>query len=246
MKKIILTTVFFLLNSAALGQDLLTAVRNNDLDSVKKVLNERPGEVKITNRSKNTPLHFAAETGNENIARILIEKGADVNFQNIYCRTPYQKAVLFENTSMAEFLKSQSADTGEWKTPSLEGKYFGQVPPGNIPEIFAPGIISMEYRAEWGITLSPDGDEIYYTQRRRPDHGGRIWFLRFTGGFWSEPQPAQFTYDPVDLFSMEAFEYEPHITPEGQKLLYGSKRPLPGHEETSSEFLYWIVEKEVS
>ncbi|MFC1493086.1 ankyrin repeat domain-containing protein [candidate division KSB1 bacterium] len=246
MRKTIFTLILFILNSPAQGQEIFNAVRSNNPDTVMKIIEERPGEIKITDRSKNTPLHYAAIQVNEDIVRILIENGADVNFKNSYKRTPYQKAIIFGNTGIADFLKSHGADTGEWKSPSREGKYFGQTPPGDIPEIFAPGIISMEYRAEWGFTLSPGGDEIYYTQRRRPDHGGRIWFLKFDGENWSEPRPAEFTYDTLDLFSMEAFEYEPHISPDGQKLLYGSKRPLPGQEELNSEFLYWIVNKEGS
>ena len=43
-------------------------------------------------------------------------------------------------------------------------EYFGQTPPGNTPELFAPGIISLDDRNESMITFSPDGKECYFTE----------------------------------------------------------------------------------
>ena len=43
--------------------------------------------------------------------------------------------------------------------PALKGPYLGQKPPGNTPELFAPGIVSTRHY-ENSITLSPDGNEI--------------------------------------------------------------------------------------
>jgi len=46
----------------------------------------------------------------------------------------------------------------------LTGPYFGQKPPGMIPEIFAPGIVSSTEATEYGITFSPDGKEFYFNR----------------------------------------------------------------------------------
>lgn len=43
----------------------------------------------------------------------------------------------------------------------LEGPYLGQKPPGLIPEIFAPGIVSTE-NYEYGGVFNPDLDEFYF------------------------------------------------------------------------------------
>ncbi|WP_417623841.1 hypothetical protein [Paremcibacter congregatus] len=45
--------------------------------------------------------------------------------------------------------------------PVPEGPYLGQKPPGLIPEVFAPGIISTE-GWEYGVVFTPDMNEIYY------------------------------------------------------------------------------------
>ena len=40
--------------------------------------------------------------------------------------------------------------------------YFGQKPPGLVPELFAPGIISVNGRFEGAVSFSPNLDEIYF------------------------------------------------------------------------------------
>jgi uncharacterized protein (TIGR02145 family) len=42
-------------------------------------------------------------------------------------------------------------------------KYFGQTPPGNQAEKFAPGIVSLPKRGEYIITFSTDYDECYFS-----------------------------------------------------------------------------------
>lgn len=227
-----------------MGQRIFQAIRNNDMNTVKKILKENPGELEYADGAANTPLHYAVVSGNLEMVKLLLDSGSNINHKNIYNRTALQKASMFGRIDVADLLKSQGADTSAWTSPSRTGKYFGQKPPGPVPEIFAPGIISREYRAEWGIAASPDGTEFYYTQRRRPDHGGRIWFLSYDNGGWTVPEPAAFTYDSKNLFSMEAFEYEPHISPDGGMIYYGSKRPLPGHDDCHPDFLYWTCHRQ--
>lgn len=244
MKVISFIVVWGLVTGCQRGQRLIRAVQDNNLKTVKRILDENPGELECIDLAANTPLHHAVMSGNIKTVKLLLESGSNINHKNLYNRTAFQKAVLFGKNDMADLLKSYGADTSGWKPHSLTGKYFGRKPPGSAPEIFAPGVISREYRAEWGIAITPDGNEIYYTQRRRPDHGGRIWFLTFENGVWSMPKPASFTYDSENLFSMEAFEYEPHISPDGSMIYYGSRRPLPNHDDTNPDLLYWICSKE--
>lgn len=48
--------------------------------------------------------------------------------------------------------------------PVLEGPYFGQKPPGLIPEVFAPGIVSTEEHLENVVTFLPDMKELSFTR----------------------------------------------------------------------------------
>jgi hypothetical protein len=40
--------------------------------------------------------------------------------------------------------------------PVLQGPYLGQTPPGSIPEVFAPGVISTASGWEAALSFSPD------------------------------------------------------------------------------------------
>lgn len=48
--------------------------------------------------------------------------------------------------------------------PILENNYFGQKPPGLIPELFAPGIVSTEEHLESEVLFSPDMKELSFTR----------------------------------------------------------------------------------
>ncbi|HSG27035.1 MAG TPA: hypothetical protein VLA34_01050, partial [Candidatus Krumholzibacterium sp.] len=111
-----------------------------------------------------------------------------------------------------------------------EVRYLGQQPPGMTPEIFAPGIVSTDAWEASG-TFSPDFREYYFT--RRPDHEGRdnrIMYMYYSGGRWNGPEPAP--------FGVDAMEFEPFITPDGEKLYFNSERPDPESGSTEDEIWY--------
>ncbi|MFQ5636668.1 MAG: TolB family protein [bacterium] len=74
-----------------------------------------------------------------------------------------------------------------------DGSYFGQDPPGLTPEVFAPGIISIENRYEYIVTFSPGLNECVFGIT---DSTWNYFTLMFTkkaeDGSWIEPIPAPF------------------------------------------------------
>jgi hypothetical protein len=59
-----------------------------------------------------------------------------------------------------------------------EDFYLGQKPPGMTPEIFAPGIVSIENGKEYKITFSPDLLEIFIIRRKPHGENDRLWYSR--------------------------------------------------------------------
>lgn len=54
------------------------------------------------------------------------------------------------------------------KFANLRGDYLGQTPPGEIPVVFAPGIVSTDTTIEHGSpAFSPDGNEVYWQSNYR-------------------------------------------------------------------------------
>ncbi|UCG51248.1 MAG: PD40 domain-containing protein [Candidatus Latescibacterota bacterium] len=121
--------------------------------------------------------------------------------------------------------------------PVLKGPYLGQKPPGVIPEIFAPGIISTEDH-EFSITFSKNGNELLFTRRKDSQRGNRLLHMRIEGGRWSAPQPPP--------FSLDCREFEPNFTPDGTRLFFCSSRALPENVNSPHPFNLWMVSKQGS
>jgi len=71
--------------------------------------------------------------------------------------------------------------------------YFGQTPPGSIPQIFAPGIVSLPGRNEAVITFSPDGQSVFFYIEKYPQPGNPyVMFSEYVNDHWSIPDTIPF------------------------------------------------------
>lgn len=96
---------------------------------------------------------------------------------------------------------------------AAQDNYLGFTPPGTTPEIFAPGIVSVEGRYEYGISFSPELDEIYFTADIK-NQGTSIYFSKLENGRWSKPGRTNFTADRMSA------EMEPHVTNNGERIFF--------------------------
>ena len=90
--------------------------------------------------------------------------------------------------------------------------------PGSTATLFSPGLVSVAGSYEFASTFNPDATEFYYTFR--PEEANQIYVTRSADGAWSTPEKAPFSTSP--------WEYEPHITPDGSYIYWGSIRPMTG------------------
>lgn len=87
--------------------------------------------------------------------------------------------------------------------------YFGLTPPGLIPEVFAPGIVSDSTWAEHcQVAVSPKGDKIYWSawSSKYPpenDKGNteQIYFSKFREGAWTKPVVEEFVKDYLTILN---------------------------------------------
>ncbi len=108
---------------------------------------------------------------------------------------------------LAAFLFISGCD-GENKTEI----YYGQEPPGLIPEVFAPGIISKEEDMEYACTFAPDGSTIYYSVRESKTSAPKIYVSRLVDGVWQEPE--------IMKYSEEGILFEPRFSKDGNTLYF--------------------------
>ncbi|MBN1211119.1 MAG: PD40 domain-containing protein [candidate division Zixibacteria bacterium] len=130
-------------------------------------------------------------------------------------------------------LTTWSALSQESDSPELTGPYLGQKPPGTVPEVFAPGIVSSEAH-EFSSCFSPNGKEFYFS-RRHPDLNETVVMVStLFEGVWTEPVVAPFV--------KKQFSFEPWVTPDNKKLYFQSGVPIPGQTGPPMNVLY--VERE--
>lgn len=113
----------------------------------------------------------------------------------------------------------------------LKGPYLGQEPPGMNPEVFAPGIISTGFDELFG-SFTPDGKEFYYILGGEP-----VWTILVTKqekGVWTKPEVASFSPRYRSKFC---------LSPDGNKIILTSLRPLNGKGEPAKIFHTWMVER---
>lgn len=92
--------------------------------------------------------------------------------------------------------------------------YFGQIPPKDTAEIFAPGIISDTVKKAWSLAVSPNGDEVFFSRGQWPNT--KIMHMKKTGDSWSLPDTAG--------FSRDCWATEPAFSPDGRYLYFSTSK----------------------
>lgn len=116
-----------------------------------------------------------------------------------------------------------------------DNKYFAQKPPGIIPEIFAPNIISTG-NYERALVFSPDYKELYFQMRGR-NYDTYLIHMENSGNTWSKPEMAFFsgTTGYNDDY--------PFFSPDGDKLFFNSNRPIETNGELQKRADIWYLKK---
>ena len=110
--------------------------------------------------------------------------------------------------------------------------YLNQILPGDGPKLFAPHIVSDGF-SNRDFTISPDGNEIFFTIQQR-DIVSVIMNSGKKHGKWSVPAVASFSGVYNDL--------EASFTFDGKRILFSSNRPLNSGDSTN-DYNIWYVEK---
>lgn len=114
---------------------------------------------------------------------------------------------------LSSFLVVSCATQAQDETPVVENSYFGQKPPGLTPEIFAPGIVSIDGRLETTISFSPDFTEMYFSADNE-DRETSIHFSRLEEGEWTSIERVSFTNGRKNE------EFHPFVSPDGKRIYF--------------------------
>ncbi|XP_026409309.1 E3 ubiquitin-protein ligase XBAT33-like [Papaver somniferum] len=96
---------------SASGERLVSAARDGDLVEARMLLEFNPGLAKYsTFGGLNSPLHFAAARGHNEIIALLLEKGADVNSRNYCGQTALMHACRYGHWEVVQTLLLYSSN----------------------------------------------------------------------------------------------------------------------------------------
>lgn len=222
------------------GRSLLCAAAAGGSAEIVGLLVDRGFEPGGAGRFGWTPLHYAARDGRTEAARVLIERGAPLDARTVMGQTAYNVAAERKMEAAAALLAEKGADRADVRFPVLEGDYLGQKPPGDEPELFAPGIVSSVWGLHSTAVFSPDGTEVWWAPMvtfpgEVYSRGGLLTMKRVKGR-WTPPAWASFSgptgEDDVPFFSQD-----------GARLYFISRRPLPGETGRGSERIWFVDRK---
>jgi hypothetical protein len=116
--------------------------------------------------------------------------------------------------------------------------YFGAAPPGAEAEIFAPGFVSTQHHDDMFPVISPDGREVILRINGLRDgqpHSVLYATRLGEGGDWSTPRPLPF----LTRHRGGGASY----APDGSRLYFTSRRPLPGADPATDKSSLWYAER---
>ena len=135
--------------------------------------------------------------------------------------------------------QGEKSESPQIKTHNLSGPYLGQVPPGDTPQLFAPGIVSTGKHEHSAPAFTPDGREVFWSVHTPPFGRGIppvIMHMKISNGKWVGPFKAS--------FSGEHGDDSPILAPDGKTLYFGSKRPTTPGGKAKKKFDLWKVSKQ--
>lgn len=115
---------------------------------------------------------------------------------------------------------------GQVDSMKLTGAYLGQKPPGRLPEMFAPGVISRPgYFEHSAAIFTPDGKEVYWSAKPDNERYYKIYCMKMVDEIWTQPKPAGFCKENeyYQQFTLSPDGRKLYFT-NGEKLLYVEKQ----------------------
>jgi Tol biopolymer transport system component len=140
-----------------------------------------------------------------------------------------QRTTLVALLCASPFLAADAQRAPVGRVP-LAAAYLGQTPPGETPELFAPGVLSAN-RFLGPLAFSPDGTECFFTVDDAGYTTQSLYVSRYVNGVWTPQELAPF----VAGFEKSA---EAYFSPDGNRLYFTAQASGSG-----SRMDLWMVDR---
>lgn len=222
-KLILMVAAMVHLHPGTQAQEIFDAVRNNELGKIKELIEKNPGLISARNARQSTPLHVAAAMDNREIAgyligkdsdidlpngnfytplmfagiqvaKLLVEKGADINYKSPYGWSAMAEALWRGKTDVADYLIDNGATIPEPLTPEGTNMLIAALKAGSVKylEKCIQSGLSPAFESETGSNLLHFAAEGHSTEliKKLTDFGTAVdqtnifgWTPLHTGAF---------------------------------------------------------------
>ncbi len=117
------------------------------------------------------------------------------------------------NVVIIIFAFASCGEDNESNFIELKGPYLGLKTPGDVPELFASGIVSSVYWEHSGAVFTPDGKELFWSRAINEGRSPRIiviMHMKQINGVWTQPELAPFNFANYNHINS--------ISPDGKRL----------------------------
>ncbi|WP_042348719.1 ankyrin repeat domain-containing protein [Bacillus massiliigorillae] len=152
------------------SDSLIQAIENNDLESVQEILKDSSYLINESNDKGETPLLIAAHKNNIEVAKLLIEAGADINQQDRIQDSAYLYAGAQGKTEILKYMLEHAEPNqnifnrfgGNALIPAAEKGHLN-----NVKLLLVDGKVDIDHQNNFGYTALieavalTDGTEVY-------------------------------------------------------------------------------------
>ncbi len=218
------------------GGTLMHSAASGDSIEILEILIDKGLDINLKDNYGWTPLHYAARNGRvENVERLIAE-GANINARSIMGQSPLNTADELRQDKVRALLIDKGAEDKPIQFPVLKGDYMGQKPPGDTPELFAPGIVSSIWGLHSTAAFSPDGNIVMWAPMI--EIPGRIYSIG--GILMSERKKGRWTIPRFTPFTGDEDGDVPFFSPDGKRVYFMSRKPLPDEPQTRKERIWYV------
>ena len=111
-------------NSPSFGMNILEAIQHGEADTVRRLIIENGlrliNSTDIELYNTRTPLYYTCEYNRPEIARLLLENGANPNVVDLYDSTPLSEACFRNNLEIVEIMLEYGANIDESSTDQVQ------------------------------------------------------------------------------------------------------------------------------
>ncbi|GEK32892.1 ankyrin repeat domain-containing protein [Kurthia sibirica] len=150
--------------------DLIKAVENNDVTSVREVLEDQSYSIDETNKKGETPLLIAVHGNHPIMSKLLIDAGADINKQDTISDSPYLFAGAEGRAEILQYMIENAKPNqkivnrygGNTLIPAAEKGHLN-----NVKILLADGSVDINHQNNFGYTALieavalNDGSKVY-------------------------------------------------------------------------------------